>query len=157
MIEIRKDIYCTPEGYKFLRTNSTVNQINNATYTPCLQKNYIIEKIDFPNYPKKVIHDTEKNNIYYEGAILSILNIPVFYTPFFSHPDPTVKKRTGLLMPKLSSDNILGTSTSIPFFYNIASNHDLTFTPTIQTKADDYFSVKYRLLTKNHKFNMQLF
>mgnify|MGYP000020492191 FL=1 len=142
-------------GDKFLRTNSTVNQINNASYTPCLQKNYIVENC--PGWKlnaKKVIHDTEKNNIYYEGATLSILNIPVFYTPFFSHPDPTVKKRTGLLMPKLSSDNILGTSTSIPFFYNIASNHDLTFTPTIQSKADDYFNVKYRLLTKNHEFNI---
>ena len=142
-------------GSLFARKDSNVNQIDNASYTPCLEKNYIMQRC--PGWKlnaKKVIHDTEKKNIYYEGAILSILNIPVFYTPFFSHPDPTVKKRTGLLMPILSSDNVLGTSISIPFFYNISSNHDITFTPNIQSKSDDYYEINYRHLTKNHNFNL---
>ena len=103
---------------------------------------------------KKVIHDSEKQNIYYEGATLSILNIPILYTPFFSHPDPSVKKRSGLLMPTIASDRRLGTSLSVPFFYNISSNNDLTFTPTIQTKSDDYYSLNYRHLTKSHNLNI---
>ncbi len=142
-------------GDKFSRTNSNINQIDNATYTPCLQKGYILDKC--PGWKlsaKKVIHDTKKNNIYYEGAVLSILNVPVLYTPFFSHPDPSVKKRSGILMPSFSSDNNLGTTISIPFFYNISSNYDLTFTPNIQTKADNYYGVNYRHLSKNHEFNI---
>ncbi len=142
-------------GDKFSRKDSSVNQIDNATYTPCLSKGYIVDKC--PGWKlnaKKIIHDTEKNNIYYEGAILSILNVPILYAPFFSHPDPTVKKRTGVLMPSFSSDNNLGTTISIPFFYNISSNYDLTFTPNIQTKADNYYSANYRHLSKYHEFNM---
>jgi len=142
-------------GNLFTRTNSNINVITNASYTPCLQKNYIKEKC--PGWKlnaKKVVHDTKRNSIYYESAVLRVLNIPVFYTPFFSHPDPTVNKKTGLLMPNISDDNILGTSISIPFFYNISSNYDITFTPTIQTKADDYYSINYRHLTQNHKFNL---
>ena len=57
-------------------------------------------------------------------------------------------------MPSISNDNVLGTSFSIPFFYNISSNYDLTFTPTIQTKSDDYYSLNYRHLSKNHKLNV---
>ena len=57
-------------------------------------------------------------------------------------------------MPTIASDNVLGDTLSIPIFYNISSNYDLTFTPTIQTKVDDYYSLDYRHLTKNHKFNI---
>ena len=37
----------------------------------------------------------------YEGALLKIYNIPVFYFPKFFHPDPTVKRQSGLLIPGL--------------------------------------------------------
>ena len=143
-------------GKSFLRQESNFNQIDNASYTPCLRENYVIKncpgwKLD----AKKVIHDTEKKTIYYENAVLRILNIPIIYTPFFSHPDPSVKKKSGILMPSITSDNALGTSISLPLFYNIASNYDVTFTPTIQTKADDYYSLNYRHLTENHMFNLE--
>ena len=142
-------------GKSFSRKNSKINQINNASYTPCNRDNYLLKNC--PGWKlsaKRVIHDSEKQNIYYEGATLSILNIPILYTPFFAHPDPTVKKRSGLLMPSISNDNNLGTSFSLPFFYNISSNYDLTFTPTIQTSSDDYYSLDYRHLTKNYKLNI---
>jgi LPS-assembly protein len=143
-------------GKSFLRQESNFNQIDNASYTPCLKENYVIKncpgwKLD----AKKVIHDAKKKTIYYENAVLRILNIPIIYTPFFSHPDPSVKKKSGILMPSITSDNSLGTSISLPLFYNIASNYDVTFTPTIQTKADDYYSLNYRHLTENHMFNLE--
>jgi len=142
-------------GKSFIRTDSNINEINNAEYTPCLQNNYIIKNC--PGWKltaKKVIHDEEKQSVYYEGATLSILNVPVLYSPFFSHPDPTVKKKSGVLMPSVSSDNNLGNTFSIPYFYNISSNYDLTITPTFQSKADNYYTFNYRHLTKNHKFNI---
>ena len=143
-------------GKSFSRQEKNFNQIDNASYTPCLKENYVIKKC--PGWKldaKKVIHDTKKQTIYYENAVLSILNIPIIYTPFFSHPDPSVKKKSGILMPSITSDNTLGTTISVPLFYNIATNYDVTFTPTIQTKADDYYSLNYRHLTKNHMFNLE--
>lgn len=142
-------------GRLFSRMNSNINQITNAIYTPCSKNNYIIK--DCPGWKlnaNKVIHDEEKQTIYYENATLSILNIPVLYTPFFSHPDPSVNKRSGFLMPSITSDNILGETISIPIFYDMASNKDFTFTPVFQTKVDDYYTLNYRHLTKNHKFNL---
>ena len=143
-------------GKKFSRTGSSINQIDDAIYSPCLKKNYAIK--DCPGWKlnsEKVIHDVDNKTLYYENAVLSIMNVPILYTPYFSHPDPTVNKRTGILMPKITSDNILGTSISLPFFYNIASNKDLTITPTIQSKADNYYNFNYRHLTKNHKINLE--
>ena len=142
-------------GRLFSRINSSINQINDAVYTPCLKHNYVVKNC--PGWKlssKKFIHDEKKQTIYYENAVISILNIPILYTPYFSHPDPTVKKRSGLLMPSITSDNVLGTTLSIPLFYNISSNYDVTFTPTFQSKTDDYYSLNYRHLTKNHQFNL---
>ncbi|MDC3144104.1 hypothetical protein OA527_03700 [Pelagibacteraceae bacterium] len=142
-------------GRLFSRVGSSVNQISNAIYTPCIKDNYIIKNC--PGWKlnaNKVIHDETKQTIYYQNATLSILNFPVLYTPYFSHPDPSVNKRSGFLMPSITSDNILGETISIPIFYDIASNHDLTFTPVFQSKVDDYYALNYRHLTKNHNFNL---
>ncbi len=142
-------------GRLFSRLSSSVNQITDAIYTPCIQNNYIVKNC--PGWKlnaNKVIHDETKQTIYYQNATLSILNFPVLYTPYFSHPDPSVNKRSGFLMPSITSDNILGETISIPIFYDIASNHDLTFTPVFQSKVDDYYALNYRHLTKNHNFNL---
>ena len=37
-------------------------------------------------------HDNKNKTIYYDNAVIKIYDIPVFYTPFLSHPDPTVKE-----------------------------------------------------------------
>ena len=82
-------------GKKFSRINSKINQINDASYTPCLREGYIINNC--PGWKlsaNKVIHDTENKTVYYEGATLSILNVPILYSPFFSHPDPSVRKKS---------------------------------------------------------------
>ena len=63
------------------------------------------------------------------------MNIPVMYLPYFSHPDPSVKKRSGLLMPTIETDNNLGDTLSIPIFYNIADNQDLTITQHFNLKV----------------------
>ncbi len=34
-------------GKSFIRTDSNINQINNAIYTPCLQKNYVTENLSW--------------------------------------------------------------------------------------------------------------
>ena len=61
-------------GKAFSRKDSNINQINDASYTPCLREGYIINNC--PGWKlsaNKVIHDTENKNVYYEGATLSIL------------------------------------------------------------------------------------
>ena len=47
----------------------------------------------------KMTHDNEKKTIYYDNALLKIYNIPIFYFPKLSHPDPTVERRSGFCFP----------------------------------------------------------
>ena len=83
---------------------------------------------------KEVHHDKNKKIINYRKAWLEIYDKPVLYFPKFFHPDPTVKRQSGFLMPTLSSSNNLGNYLTVPYFYAISDNKDLTFTPRFYDK-----------------------
>ena len=55
---------------------------------------------------KKISHDKIKKTIYYEHATLKVYDIPIFYFPKFFHPDPTVKRQSGFLIPHINNSNI---------------------------------------------------
>ncbi len=141
-------------GSKMVKKENLSN-LSNAEYTPCLEDDYLIENC--PGWKlkaKNIFQDNENKTIYYDHARIHLFNIPVFYLPFFSHPDPSVNKRSGFLMPTVETDQNLGDTFSVPIFYNIKSNLDLTFTPTIQSKSNDFYSINYRQLNDSGLFNI---
>ena len=81
-------------------------------------------------------HDNKNKTIYYDNAVIKIYDIPVFYTPFLSHPDPTVKRRSGLLPPTFSDSKNLGSGLAIPYFW--ALNDDKNFTITSRIFVDEH-------------------
>ena len=42
-------------------------------------------------------HDRKKKTIFYNNAVIKVYDIPIFYTPYLSHPDPSVDRRSGFL------------------------------------------------------------
>ena len=44
-------------------------------------------------------HDNKKKTIYYDNALIKVYDIPIFYFPKLSHPDPSVDRRSGILPP----------------------------------------------------------
>ena len=98
-----------------------------------LQENYLIKNC--PGWKlksKKIYHDSENKTIHYDHAQIQLFNIPVFYLPYFSHPDPSVKKRSGFLMPTIQTDKQLGETFSIPIFFGLKeTNFNETKTESI--------------------------
>ncbi len=124
-----------------------ISIINDTEFTPCKEENYLIKNC--PGWKlksKKIYHNNKTKTIHYDHAQIQLFNIPVFYLPYFSHPDPSVKKRTGFLMPTIQTDERLGDTFSIPFFINLKSNLDLTFTPNIQSASNNFYNLNYRQL-----------
>ena len=75
-----------------------------------------------------LIGRTDRNStINYDDAVLKIYDIPIFYFPKFFHPDPSVKRQSGLIKPSINNSNVLGTSFTLPYFKVISENKDLTF------------------------------
>lgn len=77
----------------------------------------------------KVVLDEEKQDIIYTDASLEMWGIPVFYTPYLSHPSPSVKRRSGLLSPTFGGDGSTGGFLAIPYYWAISPDKGLTLTP----------------------------
>ena len=99
----------------------------------------------------EIRHDKQKKTIYYENARLKIYDKKVFYFPKFFHPDPTVKRQSGFLIPRFQDNSTTGLSFTLPYFFALAENRDITLTPRIFN--DDKFLIQSEFREKNKKSN----
>ena len=98
---------------------------------------------------KEIKHDKNKKIINYKNAWLKLYDKPVFYFPRFFHPDPTVKRQSGFLVPVLQESSSLGSSLAIPYFHLVSENKDLTFTPRFFPSNKFLLQTEYREDQKN--------
>jgi hypothetical protein len=118
-------------------------KMNNAVYSPC---DVCTAK---PNplwqlKARKIKHDAESQNVYYKDAVLEIKGFPVFYTPFLSHPDPNVSRRSGFLIPGFGSSSYLDAYLQPKYFWDISPHEDLTLAPYISTNHGLIMNGTYR-------------
>ncbi len=107
---------------------------------------------------EEIIHDKPNKTINYKNAWLKVYDKPILYFPKFFHPDPTVKRQSGFLMPTLTSSNNLGNYVSVPYFYAISDNKDLTFSPRFYDEQKTIYQTEYRQANKNsdHIFDFSI-
>ena len=126
-------------------SNKEVTNISKGVFTTCKKRDGCPPWLISAN---NISHNKSKKTIYYKDAWLKVYDIPVLYFPKFFHPDPTVKRQSGFLMPKLISSNNLGTSFTIPYYNVISDNKDLTFTPRFYNNRKYLLQSEYRVVTK---------
>ena len=77
--------------------------------------------------------------------------MPVFYFPKFFHPDPTVERKSGFLIPTLKSSTNSDNYITIPYFHVISESKDITFSPRIYSSNHFLIQNEYRQVTANSK------
>jgi len=103
----------------------------------------------------RIIHDDTEKMIYFEDARLEFLGFPMFYWPYLSTPDPSVKRKTGFLMPKLGYSTQYGVFASTPYFWALAPNYDLTLTPTLTSKQGLLMQAEWRHRLVNGSYSIK--
>ena len=93
---------------------------------------------------KKIEHNAAKKTIYYEDAVLKIYDFPIFYFPKFFHPDPTVKRKSGFLIPTFRDNSTVGYSATLPYFWAISDSKDMTITPKLYGEENILVLNEYR-------------
>jgi LPS-assembly protein len=93
---------------------------------------------------RRVVHDTEERQIYFDRAQLRIAGVPVALIPRLRMPDPTLKRATGVLIPQLRSTSGLGTGLTIPYFVRLGDHRDLTLLPYVSSKSGRTMGLRYR-------------
>jgi LPS-assembly protein len=99
----------------------------------------------------EIRHDKKNKIIHYKNAWLRLYDKPVFYFPKFFHPDPTVKRQSGFLMPTFTDSSALGASLIVPYYNVISDNKDLTVTPRFYSNDKILLQSEYREV--NAKYN----
>ena len=90
---------------------------------------------------QKKLNMIRKKIISYKNAWLEIYDKPILYFPKFFHPDPTVKRQSGFLMPQVIDSSSLGLSFKLPYYKVISENKDLTFSPRIFSENEGLFKM----------------
>jgi len=89
-------------------------------------------------------HDKIKKTIYYDNAVIKVYDLPIFYIPKLSHPDPTVNRRSGFLPPTFSTSKNLGSGLSLPYFLAINEDKDFTLTSKLFSTEKPLYLGEYR-------------
>ncbi len=87
---------------------------------------------------RRIIHDQQDRQLYFDGAVLQIANVPILYLPRLRLPDPTLKRATGFLTPTLKSSSKLGWGLKTPYFIKLGDHADVTVTPYLGTKTKTF-------------------
>ena len=129
--------------------------LKKAVFTPCKKSG------DCPPWQlsaKTLIHDEVKKTMYYKDAWLKIYDKPVLYFPKFFHPDPTVKRQSGFLIPSFTSSKSLGNSFNIPYYKTISDSSDFTLMPRLFVNNKLLAQSEYRKIGKsyNHEMNFSI-
>tara|TARA_B100001057_G_scaffold467782_1_gene526250 strand:+ start:3920 stop:6298 length:2379 start_codon:yes stop_codon:yes gene_type:complete len=152
-IDFFKETFGNSENDPRLRGNyfysdNNISLIKKGVFTTCKKKDG--EKCPPWQFKAKEIkHDKSKKTLYYKNAWLAVYDKPVFYFPRFFHPDPTVKRQSGFLMPKFESSSSLGDSLTVPYYKVIAQNKDFTLTPKIFNESEILLQNEYRQENKS--------
>ena len=137
-----------------IKDNITI--IKDGKFTSCKSTN---EKEGCPYWNLNadlVTHDKEKKQIIYKNATLDLNNVPILYTPYFSHPDPSVKRKEGFLAPSFASlGSDIGTTIKVPYFYPVSESADFTISPVYYFKQNPLLLGEYREKFKNGDLSIE--
>ena len=149
------------EGSRFMadegeRINGTKHIMRNASFTPC--KTCIEHPEIEPTWQIKaseVVHDEVAGTVTYDDARLELMGVPVFYTPYFSHPDPSIEQKNGFLRPAAGWNSNLGGYVEGSYYWGIDMTKDATLTVQPTTKQGVLVSPEYRQRFSNGFINFE--
>jgi LPS-assembly protein len=113
----------------------------DSNYTTCSPTNPVWQL-----FSKKIIlnRDTGRGKAY--DTWLNYQGIPILYSPYIGFPIDN-RRQSGFLFPSINSTTQSGLGIGFPYYWNIATNYDVLFTPTFLAKRGLQLSSQLRYLT----------
>ncbi len=120
-----------------------------ARFTTCEPDNngWQLQAKDLQIYQDKGLGIARNATVELEGK-------PIFYAPYFSFP-LRQERKSGFLAPHYGNTSTSGFEVSIPYYWNIAPNYDLTVTPRPLSKRGLQVRSELRYLEPSYRGNVQ--
>ncbi|MEH6665342.1 MAG: LPS assembly protein LptD [Brevundimonas sp.] len=129
-----------------VRRSPAVNELNYALFTPCPICDDDGERKE-PTWSiqaQKVVQDENLRAILYQNALFRVGGVPVLWLPFFAHPDPTVERASGFLVPRIDYDEARGLSYEQPYLIVRSPSEDWIISPQFNTEVNPFLNVQWR-------------
>jgi LPS-assembly protein len=127
------------------RVNGNRLEMERAVYSPC-----DLCKAD-PSAPpawqlkaSQISDDKELKTLEFRDAVMEIDGWPIFYSPYMSAPDPSVKRASGFLPMTFGSSTNVGEHITIPYYWVLGPDKDLTLSPRFTSLGGDLLEGEYR-------------
>ncbi|MGN6770020.1 MAG: LPS-assembly protein LptD [Rhizobiaceae bacterium] len=137
------------------RSGGAVTIFNRGVYTACAPCE------DKPNKPpvwrikaKTVVWNGQSKTIRFLHSRFEFFGLPIAYFPQFEIPDPTVKRKTGLLMPRFSFNSELGFGYTQPFYVALTPTYDITLNPTYYANQGFFGEAEFRQKFNNGSYSI---
>ena len=121
------------------------NWLEDATYSTCRRDH---EAWELRARDLRLDENTSRGSA--RDIVLAFKDIPVFYFPYLSFPI-TDERQSGFLFPRQGYGSETGFDLAVPYYWNIAPNRDMTFTPRLMTARGILLGVEYRFLEPWHQ------
>ena len=137
-----------------IRRDGNVTEFSDARYTPCKSN---------PGMPPmwcisaaRIIHDQKAATISFQDAQFEFMGVPIIPLPFFEAPDPTVKRRSGFLLPAIGSSSTLGVSIETPYYFALSPQYDFLFSPEYLSKQGILWKGQWRHRLANGEYEIKV-
>jgi LPS-assembly protein len=119
-------------------------RLTNATYTTCRpgQEDWRIEASEL-----ELDFDEEEGTA--SGPRLRFFEVPIIASPYASFPLGD-RRRSGILTPYYAQTSARGFEFGLPYYWNIAPEHDATFTPVYMARRGAQLKSELRYLERRH-------
>lgn len=122
-------------------------ELFNVTYTACelcRESDGDAKRPTWRLRARRVKQDVDTRTIRYKDAVLEVFGIPVFYTPYLAHPDPSQDRSSGLLFPTFGFSRARGMTYTQPYYWAVDDYSELTITPRLYSKVNPLLSLQGR-------------
>ncbi|MDQ2733502.1 MAG: LPS assembly protein LptD [Pseudomonadota bacterium] len=121
----------------------------DATYSSCTRSDGDNEDPVWILKASSIRIDNEINEGVAKDAVLRFYGVPILASPSLSFP-LNDERKSGLLPPSIGLDSRSGLQTSIPYYWNIAPNRDMTFTASDSLRRGPGLETEFRYLESDY-------
>ncbi|WP_296742208.1 LPS-assembly protein LptD [Mesorhizobium sp.] len=105
---------------------------------------------------RKIIWNGEKKTVRFENANFEFFGFPLAYLPAFEIADPTVKRKSGFLIPSITYNTNLGLGVKVPYYFALSPTYDLTVSGTGYTKQGFLGEAEWRQRFNNGEYSLKI-
>lgn len=122
--------------------NNQLLTLSNSEFSTCPtnQRSWAFES-------DEIVIDRESGWGKAYNSVVKVADVPVFWLPYITFPIDD-RRKSGILPPSFSNSDRNGRDVSVPYYFNLAPNYDLTLTPRYMTSRGSMLGTEFRYLTE---------